>query len=764
MDQSKHTPSDLAETTTPQKQQEDGRRLPTKIELTLEQSQQGVSNDVLKSYALSWKPSQGDSFCNLLDHVVARSSVIVCCKKYGDGIRYRISVVLLIGLVVNGFRLWLSPLSRFLRILLRIVLGPIITLLERVLGLNSIPYALFQPLTTVLFQPTTYIDTTLTPTKIPTVSPIIPPSPDYTPASPDYSPASDTEPDLSEDPSSDHIPPLPATSPFLSSIDDSSDSDSPDTPPLPTHEIPSVEVAPPTSQLLPASPSVYHRRVTILSPGQPMPHGRPYRYHLNRPVYMMTVRKRVGPLPTHRLAMRHLVDYCSSDQFTLDDSSRDSPSSSSSKTSSDSSTDALSDYLSSHSSSNHLSLALPLGMRSSHQLCSLVLSIPPSSAPITERPSHSSPVGPYRKRSRSPTTSVPLSSPTLGALSFVRADLLPPRKRIMSPETVTNLEDCSDESSEPSRSRGNDLEMDVDDERSDEPMIDPIETVIKACFDFADIIRGSGIDVRVEAVTVAQDEVEASARGMTMVSDDEVTHPMVPDDIPEPAQEEGAVEGTYEMLGDLVPRFHDHTVEIPGTVMSERISELERDNTRLRGMMDVARINEQIDRQVAEALEARDAARNLEPLVEGGDEQENINGNGGVNGNENRGVNGNRNGGVNRNGNGNGNENGNGNKGGNGYNFRGFMPVARECTYQDFLKCQPLDFNGTEEVVGLTRWSEKIEMVFYTSNCPQRMVPDEEDKVERFVGGLPDNIQGNVIDVEPIRLQDAIRIANNLID
>ncbi|GKD98975.1 putative reverse transcriptase domain-containing protein [Tanacetum coccineum] len=44
------------------------------------------------------------------------------------------------------------------------------------------------------------------------------------------------------------------------------------------------------------------------------------------------------------------------------------------------------------------------------------------------------------------------------------------------------------------------------------------------------------------------------------------------------------------------------------------------------------------------------------------------------------------------------------------------------------------------------------------------MVPNEEDKVERFVGGLPDNIQGNVIAAEPTKLQDAIRIANNLMD
>ncbi|GKE45355.1 reverse transcriptase domain-containing protein [Tanacetum coccineum] len=45
-----------------------------------------------------------------------------------------------------------------------------------------------------------------------------------------------------------------------------------------------------------------------------------------------------------------------------------------------------------------------------------------------------------------------------------------------------------------------------------------------------------------------------------------------------------------------------------------------------------------------------------------------------------------------------------------------------------------------------------------------RMVPNEEDKFERFIGGLPDNIQGNVIVVEPTQLQDVIRIANNLMD
>nr|GFC74786.1 hypothetical protein [Tanacetum cinerariifolium] len=53
-------------------------------------------------------------------------------------------------------------------------------------------------------------------------------------------------------------------------------------------------------------------------------------------------------------------------------------------------------------------------------------------------------------------------------------------------------------------------------------------------------------------------------------------------------------------------------------------------------------------------------------------------------------------------GNGNG-ENGNGGNGNPNENGRGERPVARECIYQDFMKCQPLNFKGTEGVVWLTR-------------------------------------------------------------
>ncbi|GJX25177.1 hypothetical protein Tco_0231473, partial [Tanacetum coccineum] len=462
-------------------------------------------------------------------------------------------------------------------------------------------------------------------------------------------------------------------------------------------------------------------------------------------IHMMIARKRVRTLPTHSLAVRHSVDYSSSYHFSLDDSSRDS----SSKSSSDSSVDALYDYASSHSSSDRLLPTPSSGMRPSHHLCSLVPSIHCSPAAISKRPSHDySFASPSRKRSRSPTASVPLSSPIHGVLSSARADLLPSPKRIRSPKTATDLEgysedsfepyvpretglgvDFEDESSEPSRSRGTNLEMDVDVVRSDGIDIDlEIQAEINECIAYTDALRDRGIDARVIVEAINREEIKMGVRGPVEVIVDRVTHQVVADDIPEPTQE-GAVKVTYETLGDLVQRIVATGQQ--STDMLERIRELERDNMRLRDMMDVASqrvgqsqrrelrvqretrqimpntrsgssrtregINKQIDSQMAGVLGARTTARNLEPFLRDGGGQEEVNGNGG---------NGNR-----------GNGNGNGNGVGNGYNFRGFVP-ARECTYQDFLKCHPLSFNGTEGVVGLTRWFEKMEMVFHISSCP----------------------------------------------
>ncbi|GJV93704.1 putative reverse transcriptase domain-containing protein [Tanacetum coccineum] len=166
-------------------------------------------------------------------------------------------------------------------------------------------------------------------------------------------------------------------------------------------------------------------------------------------------------------------------------------------------------------------------------------------------------------------------------------------------------------------------------------------------------------------------------------------------------------------------------------------------------------INELIAKGVEEALKAYDAAKNPRTKIEMENEQQDDN--------------------VDANGdNGNGNGKGNGNP--NAKN-RGVVPVALECTYQDFVKCQPVNFKGTERLVGLTqngddvpyqtvgvddayaiKWFQELTLL-----CT-KMVSKEEDKVEKYIGGLPDNIQGNVIAAEPVRLQDVIRIANNLMD
>ncbi|GJR97732.1 putative reverse transcriptase domain-containing protein [Tanacetum coccineum] len=485
---------------------------------------------------------------------------------------------------------------------------------------------------------------------------------------------------------------------------------------------------------------------------------------------MMTVRKRVGPLPAQQLTMRHPVDHSSSDYFSPDDSAQDSSSDSSSEASSDFHSDASSDSSSRHSLFDHSSPDLP-----------------------------STSAGPYRKRRRSPMTSAPALPPVSEALSLVRANLIPSPKRV----------------------RDSGYSVDVE--------VDPRETSLRDNIivnDSDEPSRTSGVDVRVEAVTVARDDVEMGTRDPIIVSGDRDTPPVVPEVILELAQE-GAAGGTYETLGSLVQRFYDHTQAIPVyriqviegvqreqghrivgvestvTALTERVAELERDNRRLRGTVSVEsqRVNrlqrgisrmkmpntrsrasmtheeveELVTHRVAEEMEAREAARTLEPLNENGDEQEGENG-------------GNGNGGNGGNGNG---ENGNGNRNGNhGMNYGGFMPVARECTFQDLLKCKPHNFSGTEGVDNdLTWWNSHKRTIGVDAAyamkwvglmklmtevyCPRNeikkletelMVPDEEDRVERFIRGLPDNIQGNVIAANPARLQDAIRIANQLMD
>nr|GFA91884.1 hypothetical protein [Tanacetum cinerariifolium] len=75
--------------------------------------------------------------------------------------------------------------------------------------------------------------------------------------------------------------------------------------------------------------------------------------------------------------------------------------------------------------------------------------------------------------------------------------------------------------------------------------------------------------------------------------------------------------------------------------------------------------------------------------------------------------------------------------------------AIRECTYTDFLKCQPLPFKGIEGELALL--------------CG-RMFSEESDKIEKYVGGLPDMIHGSVVASKPKTMQEAIEIATELID
>ncbi|GKC52934.1 hypothetical protein Tco_1075679 [Tanacetum coccineum] len=75
------------------------------------------------------------------------------------------------------------------------------------------------------------------------------------------------------------------------------------------------------------------------------------------------------------------------------------------------------------------------------------------------------------------------------------------------------------------------------------------------------------------------------------------------------------------------------------------------------------------------------------------------------------------------------------------------MPVACECTYHDFVKCQSLKFKGTEGV-----------------NSHKRTIRADAAFSMSWRELMKLMTEGNVIVAEPIRLHDAIQIANNLMD
>ncbi|GKA50773.1 hypothetical protein Tco_0743846, partial [Tanacetum coccineum] len=52
-----------------------------------------------------------------------------------------------------------------------------------------------------------------------------------------------------------------------------------------------------------------------------------------------------------------------------------------------------------------------------------------------------------------------------------------------------------------------------------------------------------------------------------------------------------------------------------------------------------------------------------------------------------------------------------------GTGVRRQAPLARECTYPNFMKCKPLYFKAAEGVVKLTQWFKRMKTVFRISNC-----------------------------------------------
>ncbi|GJW53589.1 putative reverse transcriptase domain-containing protein [Tanacetum coccineum] len=147
--------------------------------------------------------------------------------------------------------------------------------------------------------------------------------------------------------------------------------------------------------------------------------------------------------------------------------------------------------------------------------------------------------------------------------------------------------------------------------------------------------------------------------------------------------------------------------------------------TNTRFEMTPAAIKKMINRRVAEALETHEANRII-GLGNSNDESGNINGNG------------NRD----RRGNGNGNHN---------ENDKDARPVVRECTYQDFMKCQPLNFKGTERVV---RELMKLMAKVY---CPRTEIQKMESELWNFT------VKNNDLAVYIQRFQELTMLCTKLV-
>nr|GFA91457.1 hypothetical protein [Tanacetum cinerariifolium] len=125
------------------------------------------------------------------------------------------------------------------------------------------------------------------------------------------------------------------------------------------------------------------------------------------------------------------------------------------------------------------------------------------------------------------------------------------------------------------------------------------------------------------------------------------------------------------------------------------------------------------------------------------------------------------------------------NAGGSGSASTGGSVDVQGCSYKTFMNCMPHSFNGTEDVVGLKRWFEKMEQVFEICKCNEddkgddieaynnrfhelalmcpELVPTERKKIKKYVRGFPERIKGNITSLKPETQHDAINMARELV-
>nr|GEW70569.1 reverse transcriptase domain-containing protein [Tanacetum cinerariifolium] len=106
------------------------------------------------------------------------------------------------------------------------------------------------------------------------------------------------------------------------------------------------------------------------------------------------------------------------------------------------------------------------------------------------------------------------------------------------------------------------------------------------------------------------------------------------------------------------------------------------------------------------------------------------------------------------------------------------VQTTRLCFYADFMKCQPLNFKGTEGVGEIKKleielWNLKVkgnDVPAYTKYFLEltlictKFVANETEKIDKYVSGLPDNIYRSVKASKPKTLDETIELANDLMD